>query len=85
MTTYTATITKTQEAPKAGTYVPTDIDVRKEAADIRIVSVEGNYTVISKVGIKGRGIKPRSTPGTYEVTRNALDKLRSAYSVECDF
>ncbi len=80
-----ATFTKTQEAQKIGNYNPTAVDRAKEAADIRILDIDGTATIESKVALSGRGIKPRAVAGRYEVTKAALAKLQATYSVACDF
>lgn len=83
---YTATITKTADAQKMGEYAPTAIDALKASADIRIVAVDSTYTVISRLPLKGRGIKaPYSNPLTYEVTEAAMTKLQNTYRVAADF
>jgi hypothetical protein len=63
----------------------TAIDLAKAAADIRIIDADGTYTVRSKVALSGRGITPRNTLGTYEVSKAALSKLERTYDVVCDF
>jgi hypothetical protein len=63
----------------------TSIDTAKEAAEIRIIDADGTYTVRSKVALSGRGITPRNTLGTYEVSKVALSKLERTHRVVCDF
>jgi len=67
----------------------TMIDTRKAAADFRITSANGgSFTLHSNAGappIKGRGIKPYTTPGVYEVTSKALDKLQATHNIQPDF
>jgi hypothetical protein len=83
--TFTATITKTQNAQPVGVYTVTAIDNRKVAADILLTASEGGgYSISSKIALKGRGIKSYSN-GNYSVTDAALAKLRQSYAVECDF
>jgi hypothetical protein len=63
----------------------TNLDQRKAAADILITYAEGgSFSISSKIGLKGRGIKSYNN-GNYSVTDAALTKLRAAYIVECDF
>lgn len=87
MTTYTATITKTQNAQPCGEYKPTALDDAKDRADIRILCANGgSFTVSSRVSLSGRGIKqPYSSPDKYEVTDAALNRLRKTHDVRCDF
>lgn len=88
MTSYTATMTKVQDAQPLGTYKPTSIDARKEEADIRIMGVDGTFTLYSKVPLRGRGIKqpsPERRPDWYEVTHNALARIQTQHTVETDF
>lgn len=80
------TFTKTKSAEPVGKYTPTEIDARKAAADIRLTYANGgSFTVQSKVPLAGRGIRAYSTPGVYEVTEKALDKLRQTYTIAPDF
>lgn len=80
----TCTITKTQEAQPLGSYRQTLVDAKKAAADIRIVSCDGGYDIISQIALSGRGIKHRHGK-TYTVTERALEKLQAQHSVMCDF
>lgn len=63
----------------------TAIDLNKEAADIRIVNVDGTFTVMSKIVLSGRGITARAVAGTYEVTKSAMARLQKEHAVACDF
>lgn len=81
----TVTMIKTQEAQPMGTYRPTQIDLDKSLADIRIIAVDGTFTIDSKVTLSGRGIKPYATEGRYEVSKAALAKLEKTYNVVTDF
>lgn len=72
-----------------GEYKPTDIDRRKQAADILLRACCGGYTEIwlnnSNVIIPGkRGVKMYSERA-YAVTDAVLNKLEKSYTVECDF
>jgi hypothetical protein len=85
MTSYTATMTKVQDAPPLGEYKRTSVDDQKDAADARIISVDdGKFTLrTDTMQISGRGIKPCN--GGYEVTRKALEKLQETYTIASDF
>ena len=72
-----------------GEYKPTDIDRRKQAADILLRACCGGYTEIwinnPNVIIQGkRGVKKYSER-SYAVTDAVLNKLEKIYTVECDF
>lgn len=81
-----AELIKIKSAMKPGTYQRTSIDDAKDAATILLKACNGgSYTISSKVELKGRGITPYRTPGVYEVTERALEKLQAAYSWHPDF
>lgn len=72
-----------------GEYKPTDLDKRKQEADILLRSCCGGYTEIwlnnPNVIIPGkRGVK-RYSQRAYAVTDAVLKKLEKSYTVECDF
>lgn len=72
-----------------GEYKPTDIDRRKQAADILLRACCAGYTEIwlnnPNVIISGkRGVKKYSERA-YAVTDAVLEKLENSYTVECDF
>lgn len=61
------------------------IDTAKSAADIRIVGVDGTFTVRSRINLAGKGIVARAAEGTFEVTKAAMAKLQKEFSVVADF
>lgn len=72
-----------------GEYKPTELDRRKQAADILLRACCGGYTEIwlnnPNVIIPGkRGVKMYSERA-YAVTDAVLNKLEKSYTVECDF
>lgn len=72
---------------KKGEYLPTELDKKKERADILIQSVDGDYFTIFTKGLEikpGRGVR-RYQNGTFAVTEFVLNKLRKKYNVLCDF
>lgn len=85
-----ATMTKTQDAQVSGPYKPTAVDEAKAKADFRIIdAMGGSYTLRAgkhvDFDLSGRGIKSYTTPGTYEVSSKALDKICATYNVVTDF
>lgn len=72
----------------AGTYQPTLVDAKKQAADILIKYANGgSFTIAVRngVNIEGRGVKFVYGQGTFEVTQAKLDSLMKAYNVQADF
>lgn len=74
---------------KKGEYKPTEVDKRKQKADILLRACCGGYTEIwlnnPNVTIPGkRGVKKYSERA-YAVTDAVLDKLEKQYTIECDF
>ena len=74
---------------KRGEYKPTELDKRKQAADILLRACCGGYTEIwlnnTDVIIPGkRGVK-RYSDRAFAVTDAVLNKLKKSYTIECDF
>jgi hypothetical protein len=78
------------QMPTMGVYPRTEIDGKKEAADIRIVGPIGSkWEIFSKQDLSGRGISLSHirTDGTFmfRVTETALNGLQSKFSIATDF
>lgn len=70
---------------QTGAYKTTEVDSAKAASTIRVIAVDGTYTVASKVALSGKGIVARAAAGMYEVTKAAMRKLEKEYTVAADF
>lgn len=84
----TAKVIKIKEAEKMGEYTKTAIDNVKEAADIRLIAINGSYTIDVKdhVIVEGRGVKfAYDAPGRYEVTKAKYIALGKKYTCVTDF
>lgn len=74
---------------KRGEYKTTELDARKQAADILLRACCGGYTEIwlNKPDViipSKRGVKKYSER-SFAVTDAVLKKLEKSYKVECDF
>lgn len=78
------TFTKTLELA-AASKTATQIDIDKALADVRIIDVDGTFTVRSNVALTGRGVTARGAAGTYEVTKAAMKRIEKEFNVVCDF
>jgi len=84
----TTTVTYFKESGiTSGEYKRTDIDNRKDAADMLIEYCNGgSYTINTKgIEISGRGVKNQYGNGFYEVTETMLRKLQNSYNVMTNF
>ena len=65
----------------------TQIDNRKQNAQILIESANGGSFTINTKGLEitGRGVKTQYDNGYYEVTSSKLENLKKQYHVECNF
>ncbi len=87
----TATITKTAEAQPMGEYVPTSVDVARDAAVIVVTGYVRNRTeIVTRRALSGPGVKfvkllSDGTAGIYLVNDEAMTELRRRYTVATGF
>lgn len=79
-----AILRKVKDAPLAGVYQKTSVDIEKEEADFLLLQVDP-YIVDSKVILFGRGVTLMDVKGRYRLTEKALEVAQSKYTWMADF
>ena len=77
-------VKKIKSASVMGNYKPTVIDKTKAEAQLLLQSCDPKI-VHTKIELKGAGIKKSTSPGVYQVSNTAWNKLTTQYNWMTDF